>query len=435
MSHNMLKFDSFFNLLYFCNGFKCNSYFNLFYFVPDHLFPTSTCHALHQMYQLRLVPHVQQFHQLASTIDTKLPQASVSTCSSMSQATSSVPQFTTVTYHSSNSALFPVFQLTLTGQDSHSHNGNICRIPFINVLGWIGTNAQCQAPLQQWPVSVPVQWPNQLQLFHFKLPPPYPFNCHCNCNWSLHYDCCITLDWKSCFNFDNWTNGKRTTATETLVNLQTVTSTSTSDWEGGLPVPTTMVSTMIMTERCFQLLFTWHQLPLNPAKDHFSFRKSFSETATVTSTAIEKAVSVATETCQTTATVSVNASCASHYCSQQCPCSDNSDIDCDWSASDYFDSKEHADCHPSPQNNHINCQPVSVSTATATMTKVFSVQMACPLQEKTVTRIFTSNVPVISTSTIVPVITSKMIIPSSKCSSYDFRKVIGPTTSAPVNDI
>ena len=249
---------------------------------------------------------------------------------------------------------------------------------------------------------------------------------------------------------------EKMTATETLINLQTILATATTTvTENAVSlVPTTYVSTIIMTEK---------MLPVTIFVTSTETKSAQISTLTERATQTEKAISIATvisiDKLTTTATTisTVTAGCSTstmlfsvpttvtatitearpitltqkNLVTVSIPCQGQTLTDTIvYTASDYS----------------TRIVPTTIYTV-STVTKISNAAMACPLQEKTITRYMTSvQIPTVASSSAVPpkilaplpTLTSKVVILSSM--AYSKPPSSGsicptPTLSSSVNTI
>ena len=199
-----------------------------------------------------------------------------------------------------------------------------------------------------------------------------------------------------------FTQTDQITATETLVNLQKVTATSVVTDKAVSFIPTTYVSTMIMTEKMLPVTIYMTSTATQPGQIN-TLVERISETATITSTRIENSISYATSTTTALSIVSLSGNCA--------PITFISNVPVPTTITSIVTVNRPITL--TQKNVMTVIQPGQVVTSTirdisttiATVTQISSIPMACPLQEKTITRIMTatSNYP-INTSSPVPVI-------------------------------
>lgn len=201
------------------------------------------------------------------------------------------------------------------------------------------------------------------------------------------------------------------TATETLVSLKTMTATAIVTEKAASMVPTTLISTMIFTEKMLPVTVYMTTTATQPGQ-----MTTLVESLPVTTIQTERVTNTAT------ATVSISCSATTVISSVQVPITLISTV---------------TDARPMTltQKNFITVTGgvmtttyVSTTTQTTTITKGSSVPpMACPLQEKTVTRIITSTA--IPPMTSIMITTKSVPLPFTSMIPITSTKVQVPTSS------
>lgn len=196
-----------------------------------------------------------------------------------------------------------------------------------------------------------------------------------------------------------------------MTNFQTVTATSIVTEKVASIVPTTYVSTMKMTEKMLPIT-VYMTSTKTQAGQVTTLVERIPETATITSTQTERAITTAVST------VSVKLSCSTTTVISNVPISTTvTSIVTEMRPITLTQKNVMTVALPGQIiTSTVKVGSTSTVSVIATVTQLKSVTLACPLQEKTITRIM--SIPAITSNVIIPtsavqVMTSKAVIPKS----------------------